>query len=99
MQIDCSKCGRYEIGPKLYEELMPLSENSWQIDRLVDGILKVPEPRMIRKQITNIAEVEPYGADKPTKLRKRFLRARAEGKTVTGPTIFYSGSADDETST
>lgn len=99
MVVECPNCGKYEIGPRLYDELLPLSDTDWRIERLRSEIANTVEPRMIWKSHTNIAEVATIGADKPTKLQKRFLRAKAEGRTVTGGTIFHIDSVDDESGT
>ena len=99
MTLECSTCGKYEIGPKLYDELMPLPEDHWQIERLRVSISEIAEPKMIWKKSTNIVEVEPVGADKPTKMQKRHLRAKAEGKTIAVGPIIFVGGAEDESST
>ena len=95
MTVECPLCGGYEIGPGLYEELLPLPENHWTIERVRSGFAEISEPRMIRKPSSNIVEVVPVGADKPTDLQKRSLRAKAEGRTVTGGSIVQVGAVDD----
>lgn len=99
MLVECGRCGQYEIGPKLFEELASLAESNWQIELLKQEIAKVPEPRVVRRRSTNIVHVEAPGADKPTKLQKRTLRARAEEKTVSGGAIVYTGDRKSEDDT
>ena len=96
MHVECGNCGKYEIAPMLFEELAELPEASSCLERLREGFANVPEPRVIRKHHTNIVHVEPKGADKPTKLRKRSLRAKAEGKSVRGGSVFYAGNGRNE---
>ncbi len=99
MAVECPKCGSYEISPELYGELAPLPESDWRIERLRSEVVDTAEPKMIWKPTTNIPEFATIGADKPTKLKKRFLRAKSEGKTVTGGIIFRVDDTDDESST
>ena len=98
MVVECPNCGKYEIAPSLYEELLSLLDTDWRIERLRSEISNIAEPRMIWKPLTNIAEVATIGADKPTKLQKRFLRAKAEGRTE-GGSILHVGSVDDRSDT
>lgn len=99
MFVECPKCGSYEISPELYGEILSWSETDWRLERLRSEVENTAEPRMIWKSSTNIPEFATIGADKPTKLKKRFLRAKAEGRTVTVGTIFSAENADDESST
>lgn len=92
-------CGKYEIGPTLFEELASLPDSNWQLEWLREEFSKVAEPRVVRKHATNVVHVEAPGADKLTKLQKRALRAKAEGKTATGGAIFHVGNGYSEDDT
>lgn len=96
LKVKCASCGQYEIGPKLFEELAVLSIDNWQIELLWEEISSAPAPRVVRRRSTNIVHVEAPGADKPTKLQKRTLRARAAGKTVTVGTVFCKGNGKSD---
>jgi hypothetical protein len=99
LKVNCSHCGRYEIGPKLYKELLLLPEDHWMVERVRSGMASTPEPRIIWKPSNNLVEVGPAGADKPSDLRKRFLRSKSEGKLQTLGTIVCTDDANDEPST
>ncbi|QKX17174.1 hypothetical protein [Microbulbifer sp. YPW1] len=96
MFVECSNCGNYEISPELYDELLRLSESDWRIERLRLEVANIAEPRMIWKSTSNIPKFTTIGFEKPTEIKKRFLRAKAEGRTVTGGTISHVGDADNE---
>ncbi len=96
MTVVCQNCGNYEVSPKLYRELCPLPETDWRIERLRSELVNTADPKMIWEPTANIPAFATIDADKPTKLQKRFLRAKAEGKTITVGTIFRAGEADDE---
>ena len=94
VRVDCSQCGSFEIGSKLIDELKSLPIDHWQIDLLKEGLANAQESVKITKDASNIAAVEPSASKRLTKLEKRSLRAKAEGKsTITGQ-IFYNGDAD-----
>jgi len=99
LKVRCPKCGSYEVGPKLFDELNSLPNDDWQLDSIRESILTIVQPRVISRKSTNIVTVEAEGADKLTKLDKKFLRAKAEGKTTTGGRIVSTGSAGDGTDT
>lgn len=96
MTVECPACGIYEVAPHLYDELLPLPVTHWQIARLRSGLATTAAPRMIRKPLTNIAEVITIGTDKPTKLWKRFMRAKAEGRATVIGVVFHADGTDDE---
>lgn len=77
MLVECECCGSYEIGPKVYDELLALQESHWQIERLRDGLERLEPPVKIARARTNIIEVEPRDK-KLTKLEKWALRREAE---------------------
>jgi hypothetical protein len=58
-----------------------------------------PEPRIVWKPSNNVVEVGPAGADKPSDLYKRFLRAKSEGKLQTLGAIVYTDSTNEEPGT
>jgi len=99
MTVDCIRCGKFGIGHNLYDELLPLPDTDWRMKRLRLGIREVSEPKMIWKPLNNIVEVASVCSDKPTKLQKRYLRAKAEGRTVTGGIVYKKGGEDDESGT
>ncbi len=96
MFVGCPKCGAYEISPDLFEELSTLPESDWRIQTLSSEIEHTAEPRMICKPSNNIPQFFTVGADKPSKLGKSFLRAKAEGRVITVGTIVRQDSADDK---
>ncbi len=96
MFVECAKCGAYEISPNLFEELSTLPESDWQIQKLSSEIEHTAEPRMICKPSNNIPQFFTVGADKPSKLGKSFLRAKAEGRVITVGTIVHKESEDDK---
>lgn len=92
--VKCSYCGPYEIGLKIYDELLILSESHWQIERLRDGIERLSPPVKIEKATTNIIEVHRLD-EKLTRMRKKHLRKEAEegGPKISGK-IFHPGEEE-----
>ena len=82
MHVNCVSCGQYQIAPALFEELANLPDSHWQLESVREAISKIPEPRVLRKDSTNLVHAEPPGAKKLTKLQKRSLRAKAQGKSI-----------------
>lgn len=92
MLVECLMCGAYEIGPKVYNELLALPKSHWQIDRLLTGLERASQPVKIAKTSSNIVEVIPLG-DKMTKMKKWSLRKRAKkGETNIVGRIYYDES-------
>jgi len=94
MSIDCSNCGHFEIGPKLCDELQLLPKNHWQINRIREAMPQVRGPKMITRDSTNIAEVKSISSDKLSKLQKKALRSKAEGKSTYIGRIIYTGKME-----
>jgi hypothetical protein len=94
--VKCDRCGEYEIGPKLSEELVDLPENHWALDRIRSGFTATSAPRVVWKPFNNIPEVGPLGSDTPNKHMKSFLRAKAEGRLQGGGVVYRTTGDEDE---
>lgn len=95
MLVKCVCCGPYEIGARVYDELVALPESHSQIDRLREELERISRPvKIVRNTNTNIVEVESL-EEKLTKMQKRLLRKKAEeGKPKIAGHIYYKGKRD-----
>ena len=92
----CDVCGDYEMGPKLYEEVVNLPEHHWVLDRIRSGFESTSAPRVVWKSFSNMPEVGPIGADVLDKHKRRFLRAEATGRLQTENAIYHVVGDGDE---
>ena len=95
MLVKCTLCGSYEVGSKVYDELAALPESHWQIVMLREGLERVRRPIKVVKANTNIIEIQSLD-EKLTKMQKKILRKRAEGRGPTVGGVMYHVGEDNK---